>query len=395
MKTNIEKLPVTVVQKYWPSPLGTGGAEKATDRLTRSLVEYKVRPVRVLTCGDYARGVPKPQKYIEPIWEDQFTGRVIHTYPSVPDIAKAIIENTKRVNILQIGWGFEHFPEDLRKVLGLNLPTLLRTCETGHFDQFFQAVPLEKYTEFRALLLNKIDRVVAISSLLYSEAKNFGFPEEKIRIIHSTIPTETFKPERDNKKQIREKLNLPQDAFIFLFVGRFVKEKGVDLLINEWKQFGESLGKRTAHLVMVGDNKDFSTSQETITFPGIISDEKIIADYYKAADVFVYPTMHNEGLALAAVEAMSSGLPVLTTEFAATETGMKDLILPGKTGWSFTDLSPSGLAQALHDIYSHRQLTENMGDNARQHVLKLGVDNRSGASKYDDLYLELTYEKNG
>jgi glycosyltransferase involved in cell wall biosynthesis len=126
-----------------------------------------------------------------------------------------------------------------------------------------------------------------------------------------------------------------------------------------------------------------------VIYKGVIHKQSEVARYYQASDMLVYPSFHREGLALSVVEAMSSGLPVLTTDWAATETGMRDLIIPGKTGFVFNGNSHLNLARQLCAIHKQASIIRFLGKSAREHVLTLGVDDRVAARKYLDVYKEL------
>jgi len=111
-----------------------------------------------------------------------------------------------------------------------------------------------------------------------------------------------------SKKSSRQKLNLPLDKKIFLFVGRFVKSKGFFDLVNVANNL------KNFHFICVGGNPD--TLPSTSDFSNIelvdrVSSE-ILSHYYNSADVFVLPT-HSEGRSTSTLEAIYYDLPVVTT----------------------------------------------------------------------------------
>lgn len=396
---------LSILQKYWPSPKGIGGAERATERFSSAIAKENEIRVCVYTCGDYARGAVHREGTSFPQVETHPNGLKLLIYPSMSAIAEAVTRNKDQVAVLQVGWGFEHYPKSLERLLNLGLPTILRTCETGHFDQLFQEIPQDERLRYRQVLLSGIDKVVAISQPLAQEAISFGFPPDKVTVIYSSVPTDVFKPLQTEKHLLRRSLGLSEDAFIFLFAGRLVEEKGVDLLLNAWEELAEEFKDlaETPKLVLIGNISNEGNTAEilkraveqypSVIYRGVISEQSEVARYYQAADLLVYPSFHREGLALSVVEAMSTGLPVLTTNWAATETGMKDLVIPGKTGFVFAGNSPSSLAKQLSFICREEASIHAFGENARAHVLSLGVDDRIAARKYLDVYKELLGDK--
>lgn len=289
------------------------------------------------------------------------------------------------------------------RILNTQLPLVLRICEIDQYSQLTQELPENLRKDFLKKIVSRVDSLVAISSPLVNEALAVGFDPYKIHLIHSSVDTQVFQPvSAENKNTIRKELNLPEEKKIFLFIGRAVKAKGIDTLLNAWNLLPEKF-KADNHLVVVGApvqndpaydlvRSAILSGEKSVTFPGVITDEKKVAKYYQASDVFVYPSLHNEGFSVSILEAMSSGLSVITTEWIATRTGASDLVKQGKTGIVFDQNDGThGLIRVITDINWETLL--NIGRGARKHVLSLGVDNRNAGQKYIDLYTSLISDK--
>ena len=143
-------------------------------------------------------------------------------------------------------------------------------------------------------------------------------------------PTET----EDLKMDLRKKLGLPADRLIVLFVGGATARKGVDFLVDAWEAALQQHPLK-ATLIMVGGDANrpgvapsartayqlfadrFSQRLATLD-PALdvrlLPHSPTVEDYYRAADIFAFPSLH-EGLPNAVLEAMASGLPVLSTRF--------------------------------------------------------------------------------
>lgn len=384
-----------IFQKIWPSTSGFGGAERATERFTSAI--SKTEKLAVLTCGEYYRGKTAPSVYEFP--KDIFSSEkiTIHEIPSVPLIVDFALKNKAKIGIFQIGWGFEHYPKDLERILDTDLKIVLRICEVDQYSQLVQELPEDEKDKLLKRIVSRVDALVAISSPLVQEAIKIGFDPKKVHLIHSSVDTELFKPvSTENKNNIRQKIGLPIDKKIFLFAGRLVEAKGIDTLLKSWNLMDTEFKKNNL-LVVVGssnlgdpaynlvrDSMEFS--DPSVRFEGVIIDEYQMANYYQASDVFVYPSKHNEGLSVSILEAMSSGLPVITTEWVATKTGASDLVKIEKNALVF-DHTKEDLRTYINNIDWNR-LVE-LGNEARKHILSMGIDNQTTANKYLHLYKNL------
>lgn len=135
----------------------------------------------------------------------------------------------------------------------------------------------------------------------------------KIKLVKPGVDFENFKPvSTSEKKQLKKTLNIPQDRFIILAVGRFVAAKGYDLLIQALLNVDKS-----ASLVLVGDGRDNLYLRklvkdlklnDRVIFPGKTSSP---ADFYKCADLFVMSSRY-EPLGQTLLESAASGVPVLS-----------------------------------------------------------------------------------
>lgn len=154
--------------------------------------------------------------------------------------------------------------------------------------------------------------------------RNYGMKEERIFMIPMMI---------DNKKYYQDDKIFPE-IFTFLFVGRILDTKNVDVLCDK---FLSSFSDKKAQLIIVGEGEKIHTyknqySHDKIQFKGSLFEEELVKIYHNAS-VFVFPSSVEEwGLVLN--EAMSASLPVIAhREVGATH----DLILGKDTGFIFKD----------------------------------------------------------
>jgi glycosyltransferase involved in cell wall biosynthesis len=240
-------------------------------------------------------------------------------------------------------------------------------------------------------MLRRVDACVAISRDLEAEFACGGIPAEQVRYMPNGVDVERFRPaDAQERRQIRERLGLPRDRKLVLYVGVFDERKNIGWLIREWLAAGGfGLG---AMLLAIGpqsrDDPDGRFKQgllaEAQRQPELLRiGDKVddVADYYRAADAFVMPSLC-EGMPNAVLEAMSCGLPCV----AANVSGTRELVDSGVTGFLFdsgvVETLREGLVKALSDEGA------SLGAAARARVEQ---DFALGqlAGRYEELYAQL------
>lgn len=175
----------------------------------------------------------------------------------------------------------------------------------------------------------------------------------------------------------REKYQLG-DANIVLFMGRLHQRKGVDVLARAFKKANLPNTK----LVIAGPDEGMLSSLEaladdTVILTGYLSGEERLSAL-ASADVFALPAI-GEGLSMAVLEAMASGLPVLLShgcnlpEVAGTQAGY------------VIDVDEQELISALEKLFSDREKLQQMGHNA-QNLIRQKFTWQIVAQQMDDVY---------
>lgn len=139
-------------------------------------------------------------------------------------------------------------------------------------------------------------------------ARSLGADAEAVRHLPNGVDTELFRPVRpgsDEQSAERAKLGLPEDKVLAFFVGRLLAKKGLEILLE---------ARDPAYdLVFAGPgDSEVLKCGSDVHYLGSLTPAELAAAY-RACDIFVLPTM-NEGFPLTVQEAMSSGLPVVTTD---------------------------------------------------------------------------------
>jgi glycosyltransferase involved in cell wall biosynthesis len=151
-----------------------------------------------------------------------------------------------------------------------------------------------------------------------------GTPEEKIRVIPAGIDINRFKPGNADPG-VRNKIGVSDGDYVVLFVGRLTREKGIYDLLHAAKLMASEKEPGNIKIVMAGQGAERYNILRAIRSLGIESIVSVaggfsyrdMPDLYKAVDAFVLPSIPlswwQEQFGMVLVEAMASGLPVIST----------------------------------------------------------------------------------
>ncbi|MFI8896429.1 glycosyltransferase family 4 protein [Streptomyces paradoxus] len=166
-------------------------------------------------------------------------------------------------------------------------------------------------------------------------------------------------------------------------VGRLCRQKGQDVLLTAW----ESVLRRVpgARLVLVGDGPDHgrlrALAPGSVRFAGDVDD---VVPWYQAADLVVLPSRW-EGMALAPLEAMACGRPVVVTDVGGARESLPPDLVPHCL---VPALAPAALAAAVSGLLLDPPLRTALGEQGRRHVQSTH-DVRRTAQAVADVYREL------
>lgn len=161
--------------------------------------------------------------------------------------------------------------------------------------------------------------------------KGYKIPEDKVTVCYSGVNLEEFNPKnkRIYREEIRKSFNIANDETLILFVGNPFSRKGLDYLIKSLKHVKD---KKFKLLVCGKDDPEpyiklsrgLGLENKIIYNIGLTTE---IRKFFAASDIFVFPTLY-EPFGLVILEAMASGIPVITSEIA----GAAELITNYKEG---------------------------------------------------------------
>lgn len=218
--------------------------------------------------------------------------------------------------------------------------------------------------------LKNVTGIISVSSKNKQEimklSKNDANVLNKVTVISNAVDTNRFYSK--DKKEIRKKMGWPIDAFIVAFTGSFIERKGVMRLSHALDRFDDVY----SIFMGVGDERP---NCKNILHCGRVNNAEL-CDYLNAADVFVLPTQA-EGCSNAIVEAVASGLPVISSDLPFNYD-----ILDETCSILIDPNDEDAIASAIRKLKDDRKLREKLEEGAKLKAeslsLKVRVDKIQG-----------------
>ena len=192
------------------------------------------------------------------------------------------------------------------------------------------------------------------------------YPENKGSVIWNGsacgIDLNKFDISRKNeyRASMRRKYNIPDDAFVFIFIGRVNRDKGINELLEAYKNLS---AERSCYLLIVGPSEvddsvnmelyDWSANEEKIIYTGTTN---VVEQYLAAADCYILPS-YREGFGLSVIEAQAMGVPVIVTDIP----GPTDAIILNKTGVTVPKKDADALKEAMEKFSGDLSMCESFG----------------------------------
>lgn len=272
-----------------------------------------------------------------------------------------------------------------------NVPLII----TLHGSDIFVARKNALLGAIAGACFKQANAVTACSPQLYEGALTLGASPQRTHLLLWGADPERFDPQRaPSQVSLREKLGLPSHAPIVLSLGRLVKKKGVEYLVQAIPYVREHIPD--VLVVIAGDGPERSHLTQLALHLGVQAHVRFVGavpwhevpEYLHTCDVFVVPSVVDEsgnldGLPTTILEAMAAAKPVVATDVA----GIPLVVEHEKTGLLVPQRDPQALATALVDLLRHVDKRHRLGIAARQRVeAELNWDNV--ARFFTELYNE-------
>jgi len=226
---------------------------------------------------------------------------------------------------------------------------------------------------FTKLALAKADIITAVSrftaDLVRREMQLAG---NSIRVIYNGIDHALFTPSKPQHKSPSKRIDV-------LFCGNLTRRKGAMWLVPIADRLGPDI---KIHYTLGLQPSGMLVEHPQLQCLGAVPYQKMPA-MYQGADILLFPTVR-EGLPLAALEAMSCGLPVVATDCSS----LPELIDHGKGGFLCQLGDVDDFAEKINLLAEDRQLRREMGDYNRAKVeIMFTLDRMVG--QYKELFEEI------
>ena len=237
-------------------------------------------------------------------------------------------------------------------------------------------------------VLNKADLITCDADHMVDVMLKLGVEHSKIKFINFGVDTNKFYPKKQNDS-LKYKLGIDNSPVIISLrmleplydIGTLIKavpsvlEKipSITILIAGTGPQEEELKKMATSLVVM----------ESVKFLGFISNDEL-PQYLNIANVYVSTSTSDAGIACSTAEAMSCGLPVITTDFGANG----DWIVDGKGGFVVPIKNPKMLAEKIIYLINNPEKSKRFGQ-MNQSIIKVRNDYHIEMKKMEDWYFKV------
>ena len=172
---------------------------------------------------------------------------------------------------------------------------------------------------------------------------------------------------QEYRESVRQDLGLNENHFVYGFVGRLTKDKGINELLTAFKKLNEKYSN--IYLMLIGrpemetslDMKlfDWAKESDNVIFTGYTN---VVEKYLSAMDVYILPS-YREGFGMGVIEAEAMGVPVIVTDIP----GPVDAMIENETGLVVEKKNDKMLSEAMETLYNDREKVDCYGKNAIIH----------------------------
>lgn len=211
-----------------------------------------------------------------------------------------------------------------------------------------------------------------------------GLKEHQLIFAPHCIDNNRFKNENEYYEEQallwRRELGIPDQSIVFLFAGKLEPKKNPLLLLNTF----QNLSNENIRLIIVGNGvleqelKEKAKSDPRIIFIDFQNQSRMPV-VYRLGDVFILPSKGpGETWGLSVNEAMACGRPAIVSDACGCE---KDLIIQGKTGYSFRSNNMSELKRSIqlfveqHDKNGYRMFTQSHISRCNLEMVASAIEN--------------------
>ena len=212
-------------------------------------------------------------------------------------------------------------------------------------------------------ILEKLSGIVCVSGNNERLLRENGFISEAMRtgVFPNGVDEEKFHVV--DRTTCRRQLGLSEDAFIVVYTGAFTANKGVDRLNMALKTC------ENVYAIFLGQGP-LEPDCDRILYKGRVANDDVVK-YLNAADIFVLPT-RGEGCCNAIVEALSCGLPIISSDLA-----FNDDILNKENSLRIDVENVEQIRDSILRLYRDSELRKHLAEGAAKSAERLGIRSRA------------------
>lgn len=233
----------------------------------------------------------------------------------------------------------------------------------AHFLNWLVYYPAERF------LSRYTDILITINKEDYARAQTFK--AKKVAYVPGVgLCIEKFQNVVVERGVKRAELGISNDAIVLLSVGEINENKNHATVIKALVK----LNNPNISYVICGEGLKESYLRNLVRKfclekqVKLLGFRKDVAEICRVADIFAFPS-HREGLGLAALEAMASGLPIITSNVH----GIVDYSVDGETGFNCSPHDVEGFAEAIHKLIVNTELRSKMSSNNKKAVMVFNI----------------------
>jgi len=244
-------------------------------------------------------------------------------------------------------------------------PKNLRTVTTLHGTDITLVGMMPSFYAITRFIISVSDAITCVSHFLKQQTIDEFKIEKRIDVIHNFVDSEEFQPVVD--PAIRKRL-APNGEKLVMHVSNFRKVKNLPVVVEVFSEVRKEI---RARLVLVGDGPEREAVERQVAQLGIrddvifMGDREFIADILPGGDVFLLPSKH-ESFGLAALEAMSCGIPVVGSDVG----GLHEVIMHGETGFLCNPQDVGCMKNLLLQLLLDDDLRRSVGEKARARAVQ-------------------------
>ena len=213
--------------------------------------------------------------------------------------------------------------------------------------------------------MRRCAHIIAVSGAVRDGLLAAGYAERDVSLVYNGVPEGPVPPSPEQRAALRAELGIPADAFAVVHVGRFVRDKGQDLLAQAMRSVPTGV-----HLYLIGDPATefgrevqalLATEPELAARVHCLGFRPDVQRLLPAFDAFALAS-RREGLSIAVIEAFAARVPVVATRVG----GVPEIVRHEDTGLLVPTEDAAALAQGITRLSADAALRARLVDHGER-----------------------------